>query len=195
MGLLGGLNTYSYANDNPLTYTDPSGRDPLVFLGAAIGAVSGAIQAANSGGGWTSDNALNILLAAGSGATIGAFAGLTPTEWGPLAALVTGAAAGGVGNLAGQATSYAINKHNHPGSCTAFSPDWQAAGIQTLLGGSTALLGFGSGLSYALDAVNGGSSSVAALNAGSLLNATTSGATQIIGNDFISTRNGGFLPP
>lgn len=189
------MNTYSYADNNPLRYTDPSGRDPLVIIGAAIGGVSGAIQAANSGGGWTSDNAANILAGLTTGAAIGAFVGLTPTEWGPLAALVTGAFAGGGGNLVSQATTWGTNKLQHPNSCTAFKPDWQAAGIQALLGSSTALLGFYSGFGYALDAVNGGSSSSAALNAGNLLNATTSGGAQIIGNDFISTTNGGFLPP
>jgi hypothetical protein len=30
---------------------------------------------------------------------------------------------GGDGNLVGQGTSYAIDKPNHPGSCTPFAPD------------------------------------------------------------------------
>ncbi|MHB8347176.1 MAG: RHS repeat-associated core domain-containing protein [Acidiferrobacterales bacterium] len=197
MGLLGGLNTYSYAGDNPLSYTDPSGRDPLVIIGAAIGGVAGAIQAANSGGGWTSANAANIALATLTGAGVGAAAGYTPTEWGPLAALITGAFAGGGGSLIGQGTTWAIDRHNHPNSCTTrtFKPDWQAVGTQTLLGGSAGLLGFASGFGYALNLVEGGGSSTAALQAGAQLNAWTSGAATVLGNDFISTRRGGYLPP
>ena len=86
--------------------------------------------------------------------------------------------------MIGQATSW-----YNTGSCTAFKPDWQAAGIQALLGGSTALLGFTSGFDYALNLTEGGSSSTAALNSGNLLNATTSGATQIIGTLSTQTSN------
>ena len=184
------MNTYGYVGGDPINYTDPTGRDPLVVFGTLIGGAAGAIQAANEGGGWTSGNAYNIIEGASVGAIIGAAAGLTPTEWGPLATLVTGAIAGGGGNFIGQATS-AYNA----GACTAFTPNWQAVGTQALVGASTGLLGFGSGLGYALNLVDGGSSSAAALGAGAWLNATTAGATQIVANDFISTRNGGFLPP
>ncbi len=194
IGLAAGTNPYTYVNGNPLSYRDPSGKDPLVVIGAIIGGVSGAIQAANSGGGWTSGNAANILAGLGTGAAIGALAGLTPTEWGPLAALITGAAAGGGGNLAGQATSWGANRLQHPDSCTSFSPDWQQAGTQALLGGSAALLGFASGLGYALNAVEGGATSATALEAGAWMNVTTSSAAQVIGNDFIPTSSGGFLP-
>ena len=51
LGLIAGVDTYSYVGSSPLRYSDRKGRDPLVVLGAVIGGVAGAIQAANSGGG------------------------------------------------------------------------------------------------------------------------------------------------
>ena len=106
-----------------------------------------------------------------------------------------GAAAGGGGNLAGQGTSWAVNRYEHPESCAPFKPDWQAAGVQALLGGSSALLGFSTGFGYALSMVRTGSSSVVAIQMGALANATTAGAAQIVGNDLIPISSGGFLVP
>jgi hypothetical protein len=95
--------------------------------------------------------------------------------------------------LAGQFTTWGVDRLQHPGTCTPFQADWNAAGIQALLGGSAALLGFASGFGYSLNAIEGGTGSAAALEAGAWMNGTAAGAAQIVGNNFIPTTSGGFL--
>ncbi|MGY2224927.1 RHS repeat-associated core domain-containing protein [Pseudomonas gingeri] len=41
-GLGGGLNTYAYADANPLKYIDPTGRNPIIIAGAEAGAAAGS---------------------------------------------------------------------------------------------------------------------------------------------------------
>jgi RHS repeat-associated protein len=85
------LNRYSYVNNNPLKYADPSGH--FAFLAAIpIGAAIGGATAAAPGG--------NILMGMLTGGLGGAFAGLGvlaggSSLWGSFAGAVGGGALGG----------------------------------------------------------------------------------------------------
>jgi hypothetical protein len=186
---------YAYADGGPVNLRDPSGKDPLIIIGAIIGGVAGAVQAANAGGGWTSANAANILASAASGALVGGIAGAVPTSIGPLWTLVTGALAGGGGNIAGQVTTWGVNWLTTPSGCTSkpLNINFRQAGVQALLGGSTALLGFGVGFSQDLSVLQSGGSYAAAISYGAWANALTAAAAQITANDLIPLDYGGFI--
>jgi hypothetical protein len=153
------------------------------------------VQAANAGGGWNQANALNILTGAASGAAVGALAGLVPTSAGPLAALVTGALAGGGGNIASQVTSYGVARLTTPSGCPAptLNINYRQAGVQALLGASTATLGFATGFTSGYSILQGGGGLAQALENGALVNALTAGAAQIVGNDLIPLDYGGLI--
>ena len=93
-----------------------------------------------------------------TGAGVGALAGLVPTSAGPLAALITGALAGGGGNIASQTATWGVGRLTNPCSSNPLRLDFAQAGEQALVGGSTALLGFGAGFSYGYSALQGGAS-------------------------------------
>jgi hypothetical protein len=96
--------------------------------------------------------------------------------------------------LASQTVSWGIDRLKNPNSCTPLELDYSQAGVQAVLGGAAALLGFATGFGYALSIVQNGGTSAAALAAGDLANVLTAGSAQIIGNDFIPTTSGGFVP-
>lgn len=100
------LNKYSYCNNNPLKFTDPSGKIPIlipIVIGAAVGAIMGSEMArANDVRGGA---AMRYVL---GGALVGAAAGAVgATAGGAVAGIVAktgfwaGAAAGGAGGFAG----------------------------------------------------------------------------------------------
>jgi hypothetical protein len=83
---------------------DPTGLVLVnpVTIGAAIGGVTGAIQAANSNGGWTMSNAGAIFAGFATGAIAGAIPGRLPVTAGLGVQAAVGATAGAAGNYANQ---------------------------------------------------------------------------------------------
>lgn len=92
VGLLGGLNTYTYANGSPANYADPSGQCPWCVaagVGAAIGGVAGFVNGLQN-----NETVGQAFFDGLAGALAGATAGLTAPEAG-LVAIGAVAAAGG----------------------------------------------------------------------------------------------------
>ena len=93
-----GLNRYTYCENNPLKYVDPSGHEPITLIGAIIwGAVAGAViggtMAACNGGDFR-DILRGMALGAVTGAIGGAFGFVGYAMGGWIGAGVAGAAAG-----------------------------------------------------------------------------------------------------
>ncbi len=98
------LNRYSYVNNNPLKYIDPSGHDfglTAVIIGVVVGAAVGAAAAAAQGG--------NVGLGALTGAIGGLFGGLGAWAGAAVGAAATGTAVGtGTGSLVGAVVGGAV---------------------------------------------------------------------------------------
>ena len=159
------FNRYSYAANNPLLYVDENGEwfwIP-VAIGAAIGAVSGAIIADNVGAQgflqWAHcifSGAVIGSIAGGSGVTVGTSVGIT----------VSGGYGGLIGATVGGAVAGSINGFGMGGLAGAnpFETIWKG-GLAGLVGG-----GVGGYVSGPLGAVLGGATAGAtgaALNKGS----------------------------
>ena len=84
IGLGGGVNTYLYVDAQPTSMYGPSGTFVInpITIGETIGGVTGAIQAANQNGGWSTANLGSIALGAITGAIAGGAAGAIPISWG-----------------------------------------------------------------------------------------------------------------
>ncbi len=101
MGFVDGTNVYSYVNENPARFVDPTGK--FLILPVVVGAALGAVFAAWSGSaaglhGWP------LLQVAMTGAAIGALAAIAtiPGMAVELSALITGGFLAGISNALGQ---------------------------------------------------------------------------------------------
>jgi len=169
------LNRYSYAENNPYKYTDPSGESPTLISGAVgyvIGYAAGAIYSA-----WTqyqntgSINLLQVGITAGTWGLAGgvagltgglAYAGLAPTTIGGsiLAAGGAGTFGGAWGGEAGLITSGVLN--NDIGRLADPVAHAEAVGYGGLTGGILGLAGgvVGAGISGGIGALRGGTSTI-----------------------------------
>lgn len=121
IGLLGGINTYAYAYQNPLTFVDPDGQLAWVgtpaVAGAVVGAVSGGVGAWGAGA-----TPLGVAAGVATGAVVGGAAGI---EAGVVATIAIGAGAAAVGETVSQLI-------------TEGHIDGDKVGVAALLGGWTA---------------------------------------------------------
>jgi RHS repeat-associated protein len=112
IGLDGGINTYAYAGDSPLIYSDAEGKSyGALAAGVLLGGIGGGLGAAATDG--------NILMGVAIGAATGGAVAVAPTVLPGLAGLggivTIRVVAGGLGN----ATSQFLNVRSNP--CASFN--------------------------------------------------------------------------
>jgi RHS repeat-associated protein len=157
------LNGYSYANNNPIRYFDPSGKLVTELLGAAlVGALIGGridLVVQLSSHGWKFDcvNWKDVGISAGAGAvaglvgfiTFGAMTAVLGT--GLFAEITTGAVSGVFAGQYGRMTTAALSGKEQDAKNALFQPK------QLLI--DAALGGLGGGIGYGIESVLAGTSS------------------------------------
>ena len=110
IGLAGGINSYGYASDNPTSYVDPNGRNPLLIAGIAVivGGVVNGINFYSNGksfwdGAWRGSASTAAVIAAGG---FGASAFLSGAAGGALLTWLNEQA--GVVNSSNQVGNYVL---------------------------------------------------------------------------------------
>jgi hypothetical protein len=165
-------NIYAYTNGNPISYRDPTGKDPLI--GATVGAIAGGIfggLGAYVQGGSASDIAWAAFLGTLTGAGIGA---LDPSL-GVATLAVIGGAAGGAGDLIGQKIA---------GGGTLCKPIKWGSTIGAVAGGA---IGGAGGLVYQQLAIAAGDSELVATSAAAVLSSLPSVIYPSIGDEMFPT--------
>ncbi len=107
IGLVGGINTFGYAYQNPVMNIDPDGRIPLPIITGIIGGVAGGlgntIGQVIGNGGFGCFSLKNVGVAVGAGFLAGAAAPFVATSY------VGAAALGGVANVGQYGATQAVN--------------------------------------------------------------------------------------
>lgn len=196
IGLAGGdTNLYRYTYNNPVNFFDPSGLWVAQAIGGTLGAIAGAVQAANTTpGGWSGSNWQNIAWGAGTGAVAGIAGATVPATWGWIGSAIAGGAINGAATVANQ---YATNG----------SVNWCQAGWQAGIGAVSSGLGWAAGLKGSLQYLNqnrvySGFNTPStfnqaiqnALGAGASASAAAGAAAQNIINLGVPGSLGGFVP-
>jgi hypothetical protein len=148
IGYAGGLNLYAFAGNNPVSYADPSGTNPLLCGG--IGAGLGAII----GGGVAYVHHQDVLQAVVHGAVVGGVTGFFTCLGAPelgagfLGSAASGAVGGAIGDTYGQATAIAFGWQdcfNWPELLSSAAFGGAVGGLTNVLGGAGGAVPEGSG--------------------------------------------------
>lgn len=153
LGHAASMSLYDFANGDPVNQFDPDGR---LFVGAAIGAVSGGIAGyygALAQGGTLKQAALGALAGATVGGLIGAAdptEGLVSANEIVLAAGAIGAVAGGAGDIVGQVVTQ--KAEGTPLNKALSNIDWYSVEVNTA-GGAIGGMSAGLGRVFLADAI------------------------------------------
>ena len=126
IGLIGSINTYSYAYQNPVTYYDPDGKIPLPVITGIIGGIAGGvgnvIGQVISNDGFNCFNWKNVAIATGAGFVAGAAAPFVATSY------LGASALGGTANVVQYGATQAVNGQQLTVSGAALSAATGVAG-------------------------------------------------------------------